>query len=126
MTPEGGLNEGAILAGMIQSRIAVTFGFFLLGKGQLYGYILAGKIVLDATGTFDKIKEVCGPFTEPIFWVLTIGAVYYTYQQSAEVSRNTADFETLSKDDAEEKQKTFDPSVTVFDKWAGGPRNEPK
>ena len=94
----------------------VVVGFFLLGKGQLYGYILAGKIILDSTGTFDKIKEVFGPYTEPIFWVLTAGAVYYTYQQSAEIQKKTADFETLSKEEALEREKSVDKSATVFEK----------
>ena len=34
----------------------VVIGFFLLGKGQLYGYIFAGRILLDVTGSFDLIK----------------------------------------------------------------------
>ena len=103
---------------MIKSRIAVCVGFFLLGKGQLYGYVLGGKIVLDATGTFDKLREVFGPYTEPIFWVLTAGAVWYSYQQTAEVERATGDYETLSLEDAKEKSKTMDRSTTVFEKWA--------
>ena len=96
--------------------VAVIFGFFLLGKGQLYGYVLAGRVILDVTGTFDKLQEIFGPYTEPIFWVLTLGAVVYTYQQSADIQKKTGDFETLSKDEAMEKQKTMDTSTTVFEK----------
>merc|ERR1719409_2354332 len=61
---DGSFNEGAFLSGMLKSRIAVCVGFFLLGKGQLYGYIFVGTIVLDKTGTYDKIREVFGPYTE--------------------------------------------------------------
>ena len=113
---DGGLDEGAFMSGMIKSRIAVCVGFFLLGKGQLYGYVLVGRVVLDTTGLFDKAREVFGPFTEPIFWVLTLGAIYITYQQSAEIARSTANFETLSRDEALEKEKTTDRSATVFEK----------
>ena len=94
----------------------MIFGFFLLGKGQLYGYILGGKIILDYTGTFDKMREIFGPYTDPIIWVLTIGAVFYTYQQSASIQKTTGNFETLSKEEAQEKQKTMDTSTTVFEK----------
>jgi len=114
----GGINEGAFFSGLTKSRIAVVVGFFLLGKGQLYGYILAGKLLLDATGTFDLAREIFGPATEPIFWVLTLGAVVYTYQQSAEVQRQTANFETVSKEEALEKEKTLDRSTTVFEKMS--------
>ena len=117
ITDAGGLDEGAFLSGIIKSRIAVCVGFFLLGKGQLYGYVLVGRVVLDATGTFDKLREFFGPFTEPIFWVLTLGAIFYTYQQSAEVVRTTGDFETVSKEEALEQEKNFDKSATVFEKW---------
>ena len=117
---DGGFNEGAFMSGMIKSRIAVVVGFFLLGKGQLYGYILGGKIVLDASGTTEKVREVLGPYTDPIFLVLTLGAVVYTYQQSAEVARTTGNFETLTREEALEKQKTMDNAATVFDKWSGG------
>lgn len=114
--PDGGLNEGAYYAGMIKSRIAVITGFFLLGKGQLYGYILGGKLVLDATGTYDLIRGVLGEYTDPIALVLTIGAVYLTYQQSAEVQRRTGDFETYTMEEALEREKYADTSVTIFDK----------
>ena len=116
MASDGGLDEGAFMSGMTKSRIAVCVGFFLLGKGQLYGYVLVGRVVLDAPGLFDKAREIAGPFTEPIFWVLTLGAVYLTYQQSAEIARSTANFETLSREEALEKEKTTDRSATVFEK----------
>jgi len=114
----GGINEGAFFAGLTKSRIAVVVGFFLLGKGQLYGYVLAGRLVLDATGTFEKAKQIFGPLTEPIFWVLTLGAVFYTYQQSAEVKSKTSDFETMSKEEAQEKEKGLDRAATVFEKMS--------
>lgn len=113
----GGVDEGAFMSGMIKSRIAVVVGFFLLGKGQLYGYVLVGRVVLDATGTFDLLREYLGDLTEPIFWVLTIGAVLYTYQQSREVERQTGNFETVSKEEALETEKGMDRSATVFEKW---------
>ena len=106
MASDGGLDEGAFMSGMTKSRIAVCVGFFLLGKVPIY--VLVGRVVLDATGLFDKAREIAGPFTEPIFWVLTLGAVYLTYQQSAEIARSTAIFETLSREEALEKEKTTD------------------
>lgn len=116
----GGVDEGAFMSGMVKSRIAVVTGFFLLGKGQLYGYVLAGKIVLDSTGTTEKLREFFGPYTDPIFLVLTLGAVVYAYQQSVAVQKATGNFETLSYEEAKEKQKFMDNSATVFDKLAGG------
>lgn len=117
----GGFDEGAFMSGMVKSRIAVVVGFFLLGKGQLYGYVLAGKLVLDYTGTFDLMKSTFGPFTEPIFWVLTLGAVYYTYQQSREVTRKTGDFATVSKEEATAMEEKITAEggrqATVFEKW---------
>lgn len=118
MAADGSLDEGKFLVGMTQSRIAVTVGFFLLGKGQLYGYVLAGRIILDATGTFDKIKDVFGPFTEPIFWIATITAVFLAYRNSVEVTKRTANFETYSREDALEMEEGLDKSLTVFDKLA--------
>ena len=85
----------------------------------------APQIILDATGTFDKLRELFGPYAEPIVWFLTIGAVVYTYRQSAEVEKATSNYETLSRDEAIAKQQTMDTSTTVFDKMAkemGRPR----
>ena len=113
---EGGLDEGAFMAGMLKSRLAVVVGFFLLGKGQLYGYILAGKILFDSTGTTEKLKELFGPYTEPIIWTLTLGAVVYAYQQSVAVQKATGNFDTLSYEEAKEKKKGMDNAATVFDK----------
>ena len=48
-TPEGGLDEGAMLQGLFKSRATVTLGWILLGKGQLYGAVFAGRILLDVT-----------------------------------------------------------------------------
>ena len=79
MPQNSGFEEGGFLAGMVKSRVAVVsraasrkkqsvggvegglceqvvVGFFLLGKGQLYGYIFAGRILLDVTGSFELIK----------------------------------------------------------------------
>ena len=79
MSQHSGFDEGGFLSGMVKSRVAVfgraasrrkqsvgrveggrceqvVVGFFLLGKGQLYGYIFAGRILLDGTGSFDLIK----------------------------------------------------------------------
>ena len=79
MSRHSGFDEGGFLSGMVKSRVAVfghstsrrkqsvgrveggrceqvVVGFFLLGKGQLYGYIFAGRILLDVTGSFDLIK----------------------------------------------------------------------
>ena len=116
---EGGtFNEGAFMSGMAKSRTAVIVGFFLLGKGQLYGYIVAGRVLLDGTGLYDKAQSIFGPYTEPIVWALTLGAVVYAYQQSVEVTKKTGNFEVYSREEALEKQQYMDVSTTVFDKMA--------
>mmetsp|Transcript_18484 Transcript_18484/g.58863 ORF Transcript_18484/g.58863 Transcript_18484/m.58863 type:complete len:126 (+) Transcript_18484:898-1275(+) len=125
MPQHSGFDEGGFLSGMVKSRVAVVIGFFLLGKGQLYGYIFAGRILLDVTGSFDLIKGLLGEYTEPIFWALTLGAVYYAYQADATVKRETADFETLTREEALEREKTIDKSATVFEKM-GKARSKPK
>lgn len=116
LTADGGFDEGAFNSGMAKSRLAVIVGFFLLGKGQLYGYVFVGRVVLDATGTFDLMKSFFGAATEPIFWALTIGAVFYTYQQDAKIKRETSDYEILTREEALEREKTIDKAVTVFEK----------
>lgn len=104
-TPEGGLDEGAMLQGLFKSRATVTLGWILLGKGQLYGAVFAGRILLDVTGTFDKIQEVLGPFAEGLYWVLSFGVAVFAVQSSAAMARRTADYETMSKEEAEVEQE---------------------
>ena len=101
ITADGGLNEGALAAGMFKSRIAVTTGFILLGKGQLYGVVLVGRVVLDATGAFDYVSGALGSYAEPLYWVLSLAVAAYAVQQSMEVTKRTSDFETMSKEEAE-------------------------
>lgn len=101
ITADGGLNEGALAAGMFKSRIAVTTGFILLGKGQLYGVVLVGRVVLDVTGAFDYVSEKLGPVAEPLYWVLSLAVAAYAVQQSMEVTKRTSDFETMTKEEAE-------------------------
>eukprot|EP00316_Scyphosphaera_apsteinii_P001623 CAMPEP_0119305654 /NCGR_PEP_ID=MMETSP1333-20130426/6604_1 /TAXON_ID=418940 /ORGANISM="Scyphosphaera apsteinii, Strain RCC1455" /LENGTH=294 /DNA_ID=CAMNT_0007308797 /DNA_START=64 /DNA_END=948 /DNA_ORIENTATION=+ len=118
---EGGFDEAAFMSGMLKSRVAVVVGFFLLGKGQLYGFIFAGRVLLDATGTFETLKSVFGPFTEPIVWGLTTAAVVYAYQKDAQIKKDTSDYETYSRKEALKKEALLeqDPGRkrTVFDKF---------
>lgn len=118
---DGSFDDGAFMAGMTSSRIAVVTGFFLLGKGQLYGYVVAGKIALDASGLYDQIKAVLGPFTEPIGLIATSIAVVYAYQQDAKVKRETSNYETYTLEEANAKEATLEKSYTVFDKLAPKP-----
>ena len=104
-TTDGGFDDGAIAAGLYKSRVAVTVGWLLLGKGQLYGACFAGRIALDVTGSFDLIKEILGPYTEPIYWVLSFAVAGYAIFSNQQVAKNTADYETFSKEEAEERDK---------------------
>lgn len=56
---------------------------------------------------------------------MTLGAVYYAYQADAAVKRETAYFETLTREEALEREKTIDKSATVFEKM-GKARSQPK
>jgi len=98
---DGSLNEGALAAGMFKSRIAVTTGFILLGKGQLYGVVLVGRVVLDVSGAFDYVSAALGPYAEPLYWVLSLAVAAYAVQQSMEVTKRTSDFETMTREEAE-------------------------
>ena len=120
VTAEGAFDEGAFMGGMAKSRLAVIVGFFLLGKGQRYGYVVGGRVLLDYTGTYDKVKDIFGPYTEPIVWGATLAAVVYAYVQSMEVTKKTGVYETYSREEALALEKRMDTSTTVFDKWAGG------
>jgi len=118
MAAEGGLNEGAVTAGLYKSRLAVTVGFILLGKGQLYGAVFISRILLDVTGAFDTVQAALGPVAEPLYWVLSFAVAAYAVRQSMEVTNRTSDFKTMSKEDAEKEEERLkdDPlkSPTVF------------
>jgi hypothetical protein len=124
MTAEGGVDEGALAAGLYKSRLAVTVGFILLGKGQLYGAVVVARVLLDATGAFDTVQAVLGPFAEPLYWVLSLAVAAYAVQQSMEVTNRTSDYETMSKEEAEAEEERLkdDPlkSPTVFGRMGPG------
>jgi len=121
MAAEGGLDEGALAAGLYKSRLAVTVGFILLGKGQLYGAVVVARVVLDVTGAFDAVQEALVPFAEPLYWVLSLAVAAYAVRQSMEVATRTSDFETMSKEEAEAEEERLkgDPakSPTVFSRF---------
>ncbi len=126
---DGTLNEGAIGAGMAKSRLAVTSGFILLGKGQLYGLAAIVRVVLDATGGFDELQRVLGPYAEAIYWVLSLSVAAYAVQQSMEVTRRTGDYELMSREDAEAAFDALDEKdkrATVLgpDFFKGGPKKD--
>ena len=122
LTAEGGIDEGALTAGLYKSRLAVTVGFILLGKGQLYGAVVIAKVFLDVTGLFDLAQEALGPFAEPLYWVLSFVVAGYAVQQSMEVANRTSDFATMSKEEAEVEEErlkgTDGKSPTVFGRFA--------
>jgi len=115
---DGSLDEGALVSGLYSSRVAVTTGFILLGKGQLYGYAVAAKILLDATGAFEAVKSALGSYAEPLYWVLSFGVAAIAVRQSIELSKRTANYELMSREEAEaaEERMKNDPSKqsTVF------------
>ena len=121
-TADGGLDIGAMTAGLYKSRVAVTSGFILLGKGQLYGIVIVVRVFLDVTGAFDVVQTTLGPFAEALYWILTLSVAAYAVQQSMEVYNRTSDYETYSKEEAEAEEARLkaDPeaaklkSATVF------------
>ena len=123
-TAEGGLDEGALAAGLYKSRAAVTVGFILLGKGQLYGAVVVARVLLDATGAFDAVQAALGPVAEPLYWILSFGVAAYAVQQSMAVYGRTSNFKRYSKAEAEAEEARLlaDPdaakkkSTTVFER----------
>ena len=103
-TAEGGLNYGAIAAGLYKSRLAVTTGFILLGKGQLYGAVIVVKVALDVSGAFDTVQAALGPFAEPLYWILSLAVAAYAVQQSMEVYNRTSEYKTYSREEAEAEE----------------------
>jgi len=120
---DGTLNEGLMATGLYKSRLAVTVGFILLGKGQLYGAVFVTRIFLDITGAFEAVQSVIGSYAEPLYWVLSLAVAAYAIQQSMEVTDRTSDFKLLSKEEAEKEEERLkgDPnkSPTVFGRKGG-------
>jgi len=105
MTPEGGLDDGAMASGLFKSRVAVTVGWLLLGKGQLYGVCFVGRVVLDVTGSFDLIKEIFGPYTEALYWVFSFAVAGYAIFSSSQVTKLTGDYETFDREEAASRDR---------------------
>ena len=103
-TAEGGLDDGALAAGLYKSRVAVTAGFVLLGKGQLYGAVVVVKVLLDVTGAFDAVQAALGPVAEPLYWILSLAVAAYAVQQSMEVYNRTSEYKTYSREEAEAEE----------------------
>jgi hypothetical protein len=102
VTADGRIDEGAISGGLVKSRVAVTTGFILLGKGQLYGLVFVGRVILDYTGLWETAKGALGPYFEPLYWTLSLAVAAYAVAQSIEVANRTGDYKTYSKEEAEE------------------------
>ena len=66
--------------------------------------------------TMDQVKEIFGPFTEPLVWTLTGCAVYVAYQRDARIKKETSNYPTYTLEEAKEMDANMVKSYTVFDK----------
>jgi len=120
----GGINEGALAAGLFKSRALVCFSWVFFGKGRLYGFAVAAKLALDATGK-DALPPLIADYAEWILLAVVLVLAVQGVQGQADVLATTGDYATVSKAEAladREAAKTRpladEEYVTVFEKWA--------
>lgn len=99
MDDNGSINEGALSFGLLKSRVIVCISWIFFGKGQLYGLLVGGKVVLDATNAFEKLPQELLPYADAIYWALSLSVAAFAWSQAAAVQASTADYETTDGSD---------------------------
>jgi len=126
ITDEGGLDEGAIALGLGKSRSIVLFSWIFFGKGRIYGFAVGLKLVIDALDIRDKLG-VAGPYVDYLLLAGALAAAVLGVRNQAGVAAATADYETVSAEQAEAARRSPTEEgqySTVFEKWSAAPRSD--
>ena len=134
MTASGGIDGGAIEAGLLRSRVVVCFSWIFFGKGRLYGFALATKLAIDAIGKESIFPPAVAPYADYILLAAALVLGYIGIRSQADVYAKTGEFETVSYEEAlADKERGLNGAPvgeeeysTVFAKWAGAatPKDE--
>lgn len=125
-TPEGGLDPGAIAAGLYKSRSLVLFSWLFFGKGRIYGFAVAAKLAIDGLDVKDKLGGL-GPYVDYFLLLGAIVAAVFGVRSQADVAAATADYETVSAAEAEAARQDASGEgqySTVFEKMKAKQRSE--
>jgi len=113
ITEANEINQLALAYGLYKARVLVMFSWLFFGKGQLYGVLVGGKVVLDSTGFFEQLPPEIAPYAEPVFFLACLLAAVYAYQSAASIAERTSDFETFSEEVMPEQEQY----VGVLERW---------
>jgi hypothetical protein len=117
---DGGLDDGAIAVSLSKSRSLVLFSWLFFGKGRIYGFAVSAKLAIDTLNLKDKLG-VLGPYVDYLLLGGALVAAVLGVQNQANVAAATADYETVSSDEAKASRSgPVDDAQysTVFEKWS--------
>lgn len=76
-------NDGAFSTGLFKARFVIVCSWFLFGKGQILGAVVALKVFSDSAGLAGKINI---PYLDTILLVAALGAAVYAATAQASAS----------------------------------------
>ena len=100
MTPEGGLDEGAIRAGLYRSRIVVLFSWLFFGKGRILSVAVGLKLIIDIADLKDELGAL-GPYVDQLLAAGAVVAAVVGVRNQASVAAATSDYKTVSAEEAD-------------------------
>jgi len=100
MTPEGGLDEGAIRAGLYRSRIVVLFSWLFFGKGRILSFAVGLKLIIDVADLKDELGAL-GPYVDQLLAAGAVVAAVVGVRNQAGVAAATSDYKTVSAEEAD-------------------------